>query len=830
LTVLPTTGLPTTGLPTSADVRALAARLVTDELVVLPVRHHSPACAAAVETAFARYQPSRVLIEGPRSFDALVALLCHPEADFPLAVYTWSRPAGRPTAPGEGHGGYYPFCDYSPELVAARLAHAAGVPATFCDLEVSEQAAAAATAVLPGDGSLLREDVYEHSRALSALAEQLGCRDQEDLWELLFEANPGQANTGETDLDEHLARMAAYCLLARRDHSRADLERDGTRAREAEMVHHVRAAVAARSAGSGPVLVVLGGFHAVALPDLLSDPPPRPQIDIGKVEEGAALIRFSFDRLERLNGYASGMTSPGWHQRIWDERRQGTAPDAARRAAALTVLLDVAGEMRTRHHAAVATPTLAAAHRQVLLLAGLRQRPAPLRSDVVDAVTSCLVQGEADVEGRLVQGVTSAVLTGRRVGRVPPGAGTPPLVRDALARLAALRLDTDGVEPRNVALDLYRNPAHRQTSRTLHGLRLLGVPFAEHVAGPDFVRGTGLSRLQERWTYLWTPASEGQLAEISLLGSTLPEAVAARFAQLLAAASADGRVPSSPEACSLLAQGAVVGLHDQIDPATALLRGALAAEPSFVAAVTAMGSLALLQEGREPLEARRLTGLVELLATAYARALFLCAELQGDEEPPADVAVALARLRELLASPAGAGLDPEPFWARVEELRRGHDRPLVRGAAAGLASTAGRLPLEDLTRTVAGHLGSSIPAHDAVAFIQGLFATAREAVWQASGLVDELDGRLTSWDEATFLRALPDLRLAFADLTPRETDRVAEIVAALHGGVRPDVGVRHDVDEQTVAANLALSQLVAEALERDGLGAWIGAAGYGVDG
>jgi Family of unknown function (DUF5682) len=809
-----------TALPTTASVRDLAARLVTDELVVVPVRHHSPACAAAVEAAFTRYRPSRVLIEGPRSFDALIGLLSHPEARFPLAIYTWSRPVRQATAPAGRHGGYYPFCDYSPELVAARLAHAAGVPASFCDLEVSEQAAAAAAAVLPGDGSLLREEVYEHSQALTALAGRLGCRDHEDLWELLFEADPT-----DTDLDEHLARMTAYCLLARRDHTEADLDRDGTRAREAEMAHHVREARARRSATDGPVLVVLGGFHAVALPDLLAGPPPRPVLDVGEVEEGAALIRYSFDRLERLNGYASGMTSPGWHQRIWDERRQGARPDAARRAAALTVLLDVAEEMRGRHRAPVATPTLAAAQRQLLLLAELRQRPAPLRSDLVDAVTSCLVQGEADVEGRLVRGVTDAVLTGRRVGRVPPGTGTPPLVRDTLARLAALRLDTDGVEPRNVALDLYRTPAHRLTSRALHGLRLLGVPFARHVAGPDFVRGTGLSRLHERWTYLWTPASEGHLAEVSLFGSTLPEAVEAKFGQMLAAASEDGRVPGSAEACSLLAQGAVVGLHDRIDPALALLRDALAAEPSFVAAVATTGSLALLEEGREPLEARRLTGLPGLLATAYARSLFLCAQLQGDEEPPAAVATALARLRELLTSPAGASLDPEPFWARVERLRRDHDRPLVRGAAAGIASTAGRGSLDDLTRDVAGHLMSSIPAHDAAAFIQGLLATAREATWQASGLVEELDGRLAGWDESAFLGALPDLRLAFADLTPRETDRVAEIVAALHGGVRPDVGVRHEIGEQQVTANLALSRMVAEALERDGLGAWIGAEG-----
>jgi hypothetical protein len=806
-----------TALPTTAEVRAHAARLVTDELVVVPVRHHSPACAAAVEKAFARYRPSHVLIEGPRSFDSLVDLLCHPEAEYPLAIYTWSRPKGRPTTSAQGHGGYYPFCDYSPELVAVRLGHAAGIPVTFCDLNVGEQAAAAAEAVLPGDGSLLRENVYEHSRALSALAERLGCRDHEDLWELLFEADPN-----ETDLEEHLARMAAYCLLARLDHTDADLNREGTKAREAEMVHHVREALATRSAGDGPVMVVLGGFHAVALPELLGDPPPRPRLDVGNVEDGLALIRYSFDRLERLNGYASGMTSPGWHQRIWDELTGGMNPDAARRAAALTVLLDIAEEMRTRHRSPVATPTLAAAQRQMLLLADLRTRPAPLRSDLLDAVTSCLVQGEADVEGLLVRSVTSQVLTGRRIGRVPPGAGTPPLVRDTLVRLAALRLDTNSVEPRNISLDLYRNPAHRRTSRTLQGLRMLGVPFADHVAGPDFVRGVGLSRLQERWTYLWTPATEGHLAEISLLGSTLPEAAEARFTQLLAAAAADGRVPGSKEACSLLAQGAVVGLHEQLTPAVGQVTAALAAEPSFVAAVAACGLLALLAEGREPLEAHHLAGLGELLATAYARSLFLCAGLQGDEEPPAEVATALARLRELLASPAGVDLDPEPFWARVEDLRQRHDRPLVRGAAAGLASTAGRLSLEDLSRDVAGHLASSIPAEDAVAFVQGLFATARETVWQASGLVEALNGRLTGWDEPTFLRALPDLRLAFADLTPRETDRVAELVAALHGGVRPEVGVRHDVDEQTVGANLALSQKIAEAMERDGLGAWIG--------
>ena len=69
--------MPAPLLPTGDDVRRLAARLVSDEVVVVPVRHHSPACARAVEAAFARHRPSAVLVEGPRGLDPLVPLPPH---------------------------------------------------------------------------------------------------------------------------------------------------------------------------------------------------------------------------------------------------------------------------------------------------------------------------------------------------------------------------------------------------------------------------------------------------------------------------------------------------------------------------------------------------------------------------------------------------------------------------------------------------------------------------------------------------------------------------------------------------------------------------------
>jgi len=796
-----------------AAVRELAARMVTDELVIVGIRHHSPACARAVLAACAAHAPSVVLVEGPRQFTELVPLLAHPEAVPPLAVYSWAAHRQKDGSTLRV-GSYYPLAEYSPELVALREAAARGIPARFIDLELAEQAVAECAAGRPGQVFLQDERGFAHSRALARLAARLGCHDHEDLWEHLLES-------GEWDLPEHIARLTAYCALARADRPAAELQGDGTTAREAEMAWHIRRALADRPAGAGPVLVVVGGFHAVALPDLLAAPPPRPTFRLGRGDGGNALIRFSLERLEALNGYQAGMTAPGWYQRLW-ARDRASSP-RARNAAALDVLLEIARTLRRRHGLQVPTPAVAAAYEHVLRLADLRGHRGALRSDLLDAVTSCFVKGDADTEGALVRAVARRVLTGDAVGSVPPGAGTPPLVQDTLRRLAAARLKTLDTLPRTTNLDLYRSADHRATSQLLHGLALLGVPFATRTAGPDFVSGLGLSRLQERWDYAWTPATEAELVEASVLGSTLDEAVDTKLTAVMEhfASSGDHRVAGA--AVALVARACLVGRHEHAAAALEVARAALAADVDFASVAGAAVRLALLLEAREPLEARRLTELPGLLRTAYERAIYLGRDAGNGAEPDG-VVTALSSLRELLASETGAELDAALYWAVVESLAGAAAAPVVSGAATGLAYAAGRIDPAALGRAVGGHLGGAVAPAAAVAFTRGLLATAREAAWQEDAVTSAIDAHLAEWDEQAFIAHLPELRLAFAVLTPAETDRVARQVAAGLG--LADLGplVARALDEETMRRHLAVSAAVGTLLAEDGLAEWAGRA------
>lgn len=816
--------------PSLADVRATAAALRTPALIVFPVRHHSPACAWQLRRLFAELDaagrpPASVLIEGPRGFTPLLPLLARDDATMPLAIYTYAvlrtghddDDAGGPRR----RAAYYPFCDYSPELVAIREAHARGVPTRCIDLDFQEQCRLEPDAHDPdaiGD-SLLEERHYRRSRYLQALAERLGCRDHEELWEHLFEID-----AADTDVDTHIARIAAYCQLSRVDCSEEELSADGTLQREAEMAWHIREALRQRNEGDGPVIAVVGGFHAVVLPALVAAATPRPTLPRARIEEEAsALIRYGFDRLDRLNGYAAGMTAPAWHQQVWTRllagERAGVGGARMRREAALDTLTEIALQLR-RDGLSLPTPALAGAYEHTLRLSQLRARPAPARDDVLDAAIGCFVKGDVDTEGAIVRAAALRILGGDAMGRVPAGASVPPLVRDAQTRMRRQRLKIDESQPRRTTLDLYRRADHRVTSRLLHGLAFLGVPFAVRMAGPDFVLGVGLDRLQEHWDYTYSAATEAALVEASVRGATLPLAVAEVFGTRLdrqrEAGTGDAR-----GAAAMLTQGCVLGLHDHLPRAIAVLRDAIAGDAGFASVADAVSTLALLWESREPLEARDIEALPQLLRAAYERALYLGRDLGGAPADADAVLQALSRLRETLVGQSGHALDPEPFWRLLADLQSTHDAAVVRGGALGLRYSAGQIDDAGLSSAVQGHLRGMLPPAEAVAYLRGLLQTAREAAWQQPALLEAIDERLSQWPDADFVANLPELRLAFSGMTPKETDRIAAAVAAHHGVGPLDLGVRYDLDEQDLVRHLDASAALRALLDADGLGGWI---------
>jgi hypothetical protein len=820
------------------DLEATLDSLITSECVYFPIRHHSPACSWHLARLIRELRPEVILVEGPVSFTPLIPTILDADTKAPIAIYTHFIDTGRKLyKPAENEpdlgparfAAYYPFCDYSPELVALRVGQDVGARLLFIDLDYAEQVLAEHTATeqigKPRVESLMEERHLQSSAYLNALAQRSGCRDFNEMWDHLFESNFPTRST-----ESFVRELATYCYFARHDASADSLQADGTIARERAMASVIREEKSSRESDR-PVLVVTGGFHTVALPLLVGADSKRSSSQLqppGSVQQ--ALIRYSFESLERLNGYASGMPSPDYYNRLWQKL---SADKLAPQAEVATELLIEIGELTRRKdmQTALSTADEIAALQQAQLLAAVRGHPGPTREDLLDGVRSCFVKGSMDAEGTVLMGLVGHVLTGKSIGDVPAGAGVPPIVSSFRKEAERARLDISDSLKRRVSLEIYRREVHRRTSRFLHCLRFLSVPFAAVVAGPDFVTGRGLERIHEHWQYAWSPMTEGGLVEVAVYGSTIEEAAINRLRETIVQLEDEGKGRSANAAVSMLIQACRMGLHRHTGDLLSLIAGKIGEEPSFVQAVGAANQLLLLWQSREPLEAHSLKEVPALLQASYLRSCYLMSDLGNCPETELAAALdSLCSIRELFAAGSELNLlDEELFWQTAETILKTNNHnhapySTVCGAIAGLLFSSGRMDQARLDELVVGNLIGITDSQKRVGFLRGLLKTCREAAWQNLRLVNSLNEIIGNWEEAEFISALPSLRLALSELTPRETDKVAARVAGLHGRTELGVLTESRLTQGEFEFNRRLTELVLKALERDGLSHWIGAA------
>jgi hypothetical protein len=656
----------------------------------------------------------------------------------------------------------------------------------------------------PDDGralSLFEERQFFHSTLLQETCRRVGARDPDDLWDQLYELDHERRQPAGFFRD-----VLAYCALARLDYTSEMLELDGCTAREAAMA----AAVAEET---GRIVVVTGGFHTVALPDVAPALPAPVRLAPG--DALVTLMRYGFEQLDRLNGYASGMPAPEFYQRIWEGKPvSGLIVDLGREARKRGLGVSIADEV--------------AALEQVRRLSALRGHPRPSREDVADGIRSVFIKGADDVEGLPILALARRLSAGERVGSLPPEAGVPPLVEDFRRTAVRLKVELDRVDTREVALDLYRSRRARQLSRFFHRLRFLAIPFAQWVAGPDYVTGQHLERVSEGWKYHWSPACESALIERSLYGATLEEAAAGLLLERFAQAEAHGQGRRADRAALLLLEACRLGLHRHTRELLDRTKEIVAEDGSFVSLVRAIGEILVLHASREPLEAHHLDGVLDLADAAYKRACYLLECLAGT--PDAEENDVLDALNAMQQAALDLGDDLNRRALRHDGLRDLVGSPgcsvAVRGAAIGLLFGDGVLPEAELVAQFRGHLlGTRDSGHEGAAFLRGLLHSARSTLWLVPELLESLHEVLRDWDEESFIAMLPELRLAFADLTPRECDQVARTVIEVVGEADDgessvpspapaDLAGFHEAD---LLRGVEVNRHVLEILRRDGL-------------
>lgn len=752
----------------AVDPEAAARQLVASRApYLIGVRHHSPACASAIPALLDALRPTALLVELPPDFEPWIAWLGHRETCAPVALA-----GGRP---GREDLCFYPFADFSPELVALRWAVRRKVPVVAIDLPVASMARAEAR--LAGERWRPELEAAENGRTLlGELIRRTGADGVEELWDRLVEvrapgASPEQIRTA--------ALSAGWALRA--DAALGDGISREDLAREARM----RACIAEHARGKRTVAALVGSFHAAALlPEpLLSDGAVHP---LDAPEEGVvtSLIPYAFELLDSRSGYPAGIRDPGWQQRVLEALTGKSTLDEV----TAEVATAVCRELRERGHVA-SLPDAQEAVRLARDLATLRGLPAPGRRELLEGIASSLAQGQLLGRGRALASALEAVLCGRTRGELAAGTPRSGLLVHVLRLLEELRLPgpETPLDPRDeekkLRLDPLRSELDRRRHVTLQRLSACGVPYATLEESDG--RGETLTSV---WNVAWSPGVEATIELAGTRGVTLAQAAAGAL-QAAERRLEEAETLTAAARLELCASDAECGLLERVNRGLDALAGPFLDGAGLAELVRAHALCERIDRGHVaglprpsaerpslPVFERPLAPLERELLAACVRSLDGVA---GSER--IDDARSLLELVHLFErQPAGAeALGPSRLLHSLEAIAR-EGSPLMQGAAEATLCASGRRSAAALGTTMGSWLDGSVEdegLRTLAARLRGALTVAGPQIEASPALLGPFADRLESIDDQAFLRRLASLRDGFETLSPAARERLLETIA-----------------------------------------------------
>jgi hypothetical protein len=726
-----------------------------------PVRHHSPQCAWQARRLIEKLRPERIFIEGPSEAGHLLPYIQDPQARPPLAVYLFAQGNAKALESTKHFRAFIPLAAMSPEWVALQTAARLDIPAHFIDLPYRMRLTLSSEPQEHryAEEKILNDDhLIAQAKPMDFLLEQSGCRDFDEWWERHFESGVHYSDP-ETFFDQ----VQRFGVLLRQNDEEQDEE---TLARESWMADQVRPHLEAGKRS----LILCGAYHCAGILRFLETPRPAPAgLDV--FESGVHLVPYSLQRLNRAGGYAAGMPDCGYYAAVWNKlsrRRQANAPFEEVHIELTTAL--------TRHLRdqgyPVTLPDAVEINLMARRLADLRGYH-PGRWELRDAIDSCFLKQARDGSELAFQRQVDRFLAGAATGRLPGRMPLSPLVEDFRRLGRQFRWPLSATEIREKPLDIYRRDGHREQSRHLHQLAFLGVPYAEFVAGPRFSTNEDLTRVREIWHLHWHPESEARLTECSHYGSNLTDAALHCLLERLTDSTGRG-----PDQVALLVDALSMGLHDVLEPVLRAVRDWLHQETELLPLCHALNQLSLAYFSRSALAGRGLSGLEQTLSSCFER---ICVRIpwagQLSDENADALCDALAGMHGFVVTKV-PDCSPELFHDALEALLEYTTLAQLQGVSCAILWVVERIDTAAMARAFTDAFGEAGLAPERVGrFLYGFLRVARGRLSKEPELLELITNRFLEWDESEFIEVLPALRLAFTQLSPRETRELARRLA-----------------------------------------------------
>ncbi|URZ00393.1 DUF5682 family protein [Clostridium felsineum] len=735
---------------------------LNSELVFFPIRHHSPACAYHLRDTINEYSPEVILIEGPYDGNEIIDFLSYEENKAPFAIY-YSYCDSK-----EKYRCYYPFLDYSPELVAIREGKKKNIKTEFIDLSYGD---ILANSVL-GKGLLKRDDKLSYNddyllfknRFIESVLKKENCRDFNEFWEKDFEVK------GLSESKEVFVRdILSYCYLSRLYSKEEELLLEGCIQREAFMAQNIKKACLKYK----KVLVVTGGFHTYGIIKLLNTENKFKLKKANRSDTGVYVMPYSMEALDSLNGYASGMPYPNFYEEVWKNIEKSS--DKPYEEAVLLNLIET-GKLVRKNDGCLSTFDEICAFDMAGGLSSLREKNSPGVYELIDSVISSFIKGDLNVATKGPLEILYKHIRGNKVGSLCSSFNMPPLYYDFKNTTDKYKLKVNISLRQELSLDIFSSKRHRKISCFMYRMQFLNTDFCNRVKGPNIILKKNLNLVREIWNYRWSAAVDSALIENSVYGGTLKEATTYIIRKRLKDTSSNSAMLSK-----ILVDTFNMGLDDAFSLTIDCLEKVISEDGNIYSLIECMYYLNYISSMKELYFMDSIIKLEDIIFSIYSKA---CILIKGIANIPEEETLkGINALKELFNIVLNRELKIDDILLKealislikVKDVNAG-----IEGAAYGILYGMNEFKQDKIKKAVEGYiLGTKGRVLNAPKFLNGLFSTARDLVFVESSILKAIDKFLNTVTDEEFFKIMPELRLAFSYFIPREIDEIGEKVAGI---------------------------------------------------
>lgn len=758
------------------------------EVIYFPVRHHSPACSYHVKKAIELYKPEAVLIEGIEEGNDLLPLLSHDDIVAPFATYhSFVDKKGAVGEKGERYKFYTPYMDSSPELTAIREGKKRGLEVAFIDMPMPYH--------LIDHKKEFNYNTYEkyitfNNKYIETLCRKEGCQDYEELWEKLFELD-----YMERKHEDFVRNLLSYCILTR-EAKLEELDSENLM-RESYMAMKIRE----YKEKFNRILVITGGYHTVSLLKMSKEFVKPFEYD--KEDLNIYPLAYSYDRLDGMRTYASGMPYPEYYNRLCLGMDSGKNHEDI----AKEYFLETIRELR-KGGEGISTADGIEALYMAEELRKLRNKGNIGAAEIREAVLSSFVKGAINLSTGKPLEILDRKMRGNGIGRIPSTSVQPPVITDFRNQAEELGLNLDKLVKKQVTLDLYRKRKDKGRSAFLHMLQFLQVPFGKLVKSANLLNTDTRGTMREVWEVAWSVETETILLDLSVYGTSLKEVTENILYEKIKESEKVGEI------CTLLSTSYYCGLKKEGKKIFEAIREIIEEDNSFTSQGQGSAILHFLYQAADLLEVEDKDKLYVYMKETYDKSLYLFSLTEDiDQARQEEFGEAINKLYSLTLD-NNLNFDRERFIENLLVSLEKVKNSYMQGVISALLYTLGAREIGHIVSLFKSHIyASTANVNESVDYLVGIFTYGREVIFIKDEFITELNNLISSLDKEKFMSILPKLRRAFTFYTPLEINRIGEKIGKIAGNNPDELLLQKGIDEEVLELALRLDKIGKERVE-----------------